>query len=324
MRQKIKENLFNIIIMIIYACISFILILYHENWRDEAQAWMLARDLNIFELILQLKYEGHFILWFLILMPFAKLGFPYITTNIISWLICLLSVILILWKSPLKKYQKILFVFSAPMIYLYSVISRPYCLIPLAISLIACFYKDRKEKPIRYILSIVLLANTHVIMLGMVGVLLLEFFIECFKERKNNSTEQNKKYMINFILAIILIIISMLPLITSALENKLTYTSKITDASSYIVNILVTFIIFIIAIVPLTIRLITKKYNYLLNNFLLLIDTVLLLISTIIVTYFINVLTQNIYITIISAPIIFLCFRNYPKYSLQFTTILFW
>ena len=73
MKQKTKKNLFNIIIILTYAFISFLLIFFHENWRDEAQEWLLVKDLNIFELISQLKYEGHFALWYLILMPFAKL-----------------------------------------------------------------------------------------------------------------------------------------------------------------------------------------------------------------------------------------------------------
>lgn len=30
---------------------TFTLIFFHENWRDEAQAWLLARDCNIYELI---------------------------------------------------------------------------------------------------------------------------------------------------------------------------------------------------------------------------------------------------------------------------------
>lgn len=76
-----------IIVFTIYACITFSLLFFHESWRDEAQAWLLARDCSIPELVAAMKYEGHFLLWYFILMPFAKNGFPYITTNILSWLI---------------------------------------------------------------------------------------------------------------------------------------------------------------------------------------------------------------------------------------------
>ena len=83
-KNYIKENKKDLIIILIYAIITFIVtIFFHEKWRDEAQAWLLARDLNPIELFKQMKYEGHPPLWHLILMPFAKLGFPYMTINII-------------------------------------------------------------------------------------------------------------------------------------------------------------------------------------------------------------------------------------------------
>lgn len=50
MKKFIKEKK-EIIIWAIYFCCTFILIFFHENWRDEAQAWLLARDCTIIELI---------------------------------------------------------------------------------------------------------------------------------------------------------------------------------------------------------------------------------------------------------------------------------
>lgn len=225
MKNWILKNKKELIIFSIYALCSLILVLFHENWRDEGQAWLIARDCNFFELLQQLKYEGHFILWYLILMPFAKLGFPYITTNIISWLITCASVWIILKKAPFKTYKKILFIFTFPMIYLFPVISRCYCLIPLAISLIAVFYKDRTEKPIRYILSIALLANTHVIMLSMVGVLLIGFYYDQIKSWKNNSPKIKKNIAISFIIIVVLLILTALPLIGSINTNQTTKKS---------------------------------------------------------------------------------------------------
>lgn len=167
-----------------------------------------------------MKYEGHFLLWYLILMPFAKLGFPYITTNIISWIITSLSVWLILDKAPFKFYKRVLLIFTFPLLYIFPVISRCYCLIPLAIVLMCIFYKDRKERPLRYLLSIVLLANTHVIMLGMVGVVLLEYVLEFYKDSKNISAKDKKKRLSCLAITIILLIITMLPLFGCLNTNK--------------------------------------------------------------------------------------------------------
>lgn len=218
--KKNKKLIINCLLLISYAVISFLILIFHEPWRDEAQQWLIVRDLDIGQIISQMKYEGHFVLWYMILFPFVKLGFPYITANIISWIICVISVYLIIFKSPLKTWVKILFIFSLPLIYYYPVISRCYCLIPLAISLIAITYKNRKQKPINYMLSIILLLNTHVIMLGLVGILILLFFIEELKEFKHMSTIEKKKFILSLLIGFILGIISILPLFKSASINE--------------------------------------------------------------------------------------------------------
>ena len=50
MIKWIKEHK-KLIIFIIYSVFTFSLMFLHKNWRDEAQAWLLARDCNILELI---------------------------------------------------------------------------------------------------------------------------------------------------------------------------------------------------------------------------------------------------------------------------------
>lgn len=185
-----------------------------------------------------MKYEGHFLLWYLILMPFAKLGLPYCTTNIISWALTCVSVWLILHKAPFKFYKRVLLIFTFPMLYLFPIISRCYCLIPLSIVLMCIFYKDRKEKPLRYLLSIVLLANTHVIMLGMVGIVLLEYIWELYKDSKNISLQDRKKRIHGLIITGFLLVITALPLVgclgtNQDLGDNSNYLSKILIAISY-------------------------------------------------------------------------------------------
>ncbi len=220
MKEFIKKNKVNLVVMLCYSIITFIILLFHESWRDEAQAWLIARDLNIIDIFRQMKYEGHPVIWYLILVPFAKLGLPYVTVKIVSWLISNIAVWLILKKAPFNLILKILFIFSMPMIYLYPSISRSYCLIPLAITIVAIYFGQRHEKPIQYILSILFLANTHVIMYGMVGILLLLFYIEeLLQNRKTNSKEQKKKVYISLIVIIVGLILTLIPIIISMLTN---------------------------------------------------------------------------------------------------------
>ncbi len=177
MKKFIKENKIELIIMLIYISVTFLIsIFFHEKWRDEAQAWLMARDLNFVGLFRQVKYEGHPFLWHLILMPFAKLGFSYIIQSIISLIFMWMFAWLLLKKSPFKMFVKIIILFSLPIIYSYPVISRNYSLIPIALSIIAILYKERNEKKIRYILSILFLAYTHVLMWGLVRNIICNVF----------------------------------------------------------------------------------------------------------------------------------------------------
>ena len=220
MKEFFKKNKFNIIVLFIYSVTTFIIMLYHESWRDEAQTWLIAKNLNFIEIFQQMKYEGHPCLWIYMVLPFAKLGFPYITQNIICWIIMNITVAILLWKTSVDKLIKVLIIFSAPFIYYYSIIARNYCLIPLALVLIAALYKDRGKKPIQYVAAITLLAHTHILMLGLVGILYTLFFIEeLFIHFKTKTKTEKKWIIVSLIIAILGLIILFLQLYGSTSEN---------------------------------------------------------------------------------------------------------
>lgn len=219
-RNYIKKNKLSIIIALIYAAITLTIVIFHENWRDEAQSWLIARDLSIIDIFKQMKYEGHPVLWYLILLPFAKLGLPYITVNIISWSIMCTTAYILLKNAPFDKYIKIIILFTTPFLYWYPVIARSYCLIALAIVLIASTYKKRKEEPIKYVLSIMLLSYTHVIMFALVGLLYLFFFFEeIILKFKKKTKEEKKKIIIALVLALIGLAVLFLQLFASLKTN---------------------------------------------------------------------------------------------------------
>ena len=235
-KEKIKGKE-EIIIMFFYIIITFLIaIFFHEKWRDEAQAWLLARDLNPIELFRQMRYEGHPFLWSLILMPFAKLGFPYITQSIISLLIMWIAVWIFLKKSPFNNFIKIIILLSLPVIYLYPVISRNYSLIPLSLSIIAMLYNQRNEKKIQYILSILLLAYTHILMWGLVGILSLLYFIEQIKQiiQHKENKKENIKVIVGFGIAIIGLIVLIISLMGSTSVNQGVHISL--EFNQYISN----------------------------------------------------------------------------------------
>ena len=73
--QKIDRDGFAILFTTAFGLIAFFLIQSHEMWRDELQAWLLARDsISITELFQNLKYEGHPGLWHLLLYPLTRIS----------------------------------------------------------------------------------------------------------------------------------------------------------------------------------------------------------------------------------------------------------
>ncbi len=205
---------------IVYLCLVAVGLFFHENWGDEVQQWLLVRDLDFPGLLSHLKGEGHMLPWYLIILPFAKLGFPLKTVNIISAVLVSAATGLILWKAPFEWYKKALFIFCPAMVYYFPVISRCYALVPLAIIFTALSYKNRHEKPMRFLLSLILLANTHMLMWGMVAAIASEYFFEFLGNTKNMSKDSVRKEVLAIVSAAVILLITLLPLIIGTNGNS--------------------------------------------------------------------------------------------------------
>ena len=229
-KEILVNKKFEISMMVLFAIFSFIIMYFHESWRDEAQAWLISRDISWLNIIKQVKYEGHPWLWFYLLAFFSKIGLPYFTIKIVSWIATNIFVWILLNRAPFKKITKVLLIFSTPVLYLYPAIARDYCLIPLAIGLIAVYYQKKTEKPIQYILSIMLLANTHLIVWGLVGALLLEFYLEQLIKQKREFFS-NKKMWISLIIAIVLLLSIIIPL-CGGLSKSITVENRVKTQDS--------------------------------------------------------------------------------------------
>lgn len=183
----IKNNKFNISVLILYLLIASFALFHHELWRDEAQAWCLVRDMDFSGMFYITRTEGHPLMWYLILFPFAKMGASVISMQIISLVFVFLAVFFFLFKSPFNNWIKVLTIFSAGMLYYLPVVARNYCLIPIFLFLLAYTYKDRKEKPVLYTTLLILLSNTHSLMLGFCATLALFFCYEMIKSKINKT-----------------------------------------------------------------------------------------------------------------------------------------
>jgi len=134
---------------------------YHEPWFDEAQAWLIGRDATIKELLSSIThYEGHPPLWHLILMPFAKLGVPFeIGLKSVNFTLATMAMGILIFKAPFNRFIRCTIPFTYFFFYQYGVISRTYSLMMLGFVLSAMFFKERNEKPFRFIAALSLICG---------------------------------------------------------------------------------------------------------------------------------------------------------------------
>ena len=111
----------NNFIFLLYCVFVILLLINHEYGRDEFQVWLMVKKLSFFEIILQMKYEGHPCLWHLIIKIFAELNFSYCIMGVISTSFALLGVWILLYKSSFEIYTKCLICFSFSILFCCSV-----------------------------------------------------------------------------------------------------------------------------------------------------------------------------------------------------------
>lgn len=156
----------------------------HEPWFDEAQAWLLARDLSVWELFAgQLRYEGTPGLWHLLLLPLAKLGAPYESMQVLAVAIALAGAYVLVRDGPFPLPVTALLLFSFVIGYQYAVVARSYVLLPLLLFLLARTWPKRATRVGRLTVLLVLIANVSVHGLLIAGSLTGLHLWERWRER---------------------------------------------------------------------------------------------------------------------------------------------
>lgn len=180
------------IIFGIFIALYFIISFFHEPMYDEAQAWMIARDASWYELMFEIPhYEGHPPFWHLILALFAKTGIPFEVGLRIPGAICwILSVGILLFRSPFPKPIKCLLPFTYYIFFRYGIVVRPYCLTMLGLFLAASTYKKKGEKPFAFMASLLVLCVSSAYGMALAAGICVIWIIELFTRYKTNYLKQ--------------------------------------------------------------------------------------------------------------------------------------
>lgn len=205
-KEKIEEKkLLQILLLIIYFCITFILLIYHEPWRDEIQALSLVRSSSsIFELFSKTIYEGHPSLWFLILYQIKDSNNSIFLSQIIHLFITWFGVSILFFTSKIRLLYKSMIIFGYFFIYEYSVIFRNYS-IGISLLFLTCYLLSKKN-------FIGASISTFLLVQSNIYALLIGFSLWCIisiSEYKQN----NKKLLISIPIVALGIILSILDII---------------------------------------------------------------------------------------------------------------
>ncbi|HET6930105.1 MAG TPA: hypothetical protein VFI45_07270 [Candidatus Acidoferrum sp.] len=147
------------LVLLAYSCVVLWTIRYHEKWADEAQAWLIARDLDLRTIWFhELRYEGspglwHTILWIAQHVFHAGYG----ALGYIGASFAIAGAAVLLFFAPFPRYIRWPLVFTYVMVYQYAVIARPYTLLPLLVFAAAILFKDTLH-PERITLVLLLLS----------------------------------------------------------------------------------------------------------------------------------------------------------------------
>ncbi len=135
---------------------------YHEPWRDEADAWLMARDASLGEMLHIAGYAGTPILWYVIQAPLAKAGAPYMYQRFLHLLIAGTAVGVLLCRAPFSFVVRLALAFGYFLSFEYAIVARNY-----SSGILLCFGalamdRDRLRLAPLYGLVIGLTANVSV------------------------------------------------------------------------------------------------------------------------------------------------------------------
>jgi len=213
---KNRKNLPAFLLLILAAALGIISVYYHEMWRDESQAFLIVRDSkNLAELWQNVRYEGHPILWYLILYLSYHI-FPSIyTIQIIHLLIGLSIVWLILLYSPFTLFEKFLLIFSYFFSFEYLVVSRNYSIgILLLFAAVIFFFRNKSAFSIIVLAFLLgLSANANIYSLVIAFWLFLFFLVQTFLD-KNERAIKKKEVYLSVIIFVLLNVVAVLQLVS--------------------------------------------------------------------------------------------------------------
>jgi len=181
-RHFIGLSLAESLVLLISTAIAAVAVGFHEPWADEAQAWLIARDLGIRGILHQMGYEGSPPLWHLLLWLLIRLHLPYAVLGIVSLTLVAAGMYIWLRWSPLPAPVRLLVPFTFYYQYQYAVVARSYALSTLLAFAAVALWRAKPVRVIPFGLVVALLAQTNMHGFMIAGGIACSFAWECYRD----------------------------------------------------------------------------------------------------------------------------------------------
>ena len=161
---KSPKSVVSVLILLTWLSVVSVVATQHELWRDEVRALLIALEpASVWQLPALLKYEGHPLLWYLILRGAFWVTQTPVVLQVVSICIAFASVVIFYTRAPFPVWQKILFMWGVLPAYEYCIASRNYGISMLLFFLFATVYSHKTvlHKKNIFILAGVLIALAH-------------------------------------------------------------------------------------------------------------------------------------------------------------------
>ncbi|SDV01757.1 hypothetical protein SAMN04488544_3530 [Microlunatus sagamiharensis] len=147
---------------LVFAAAGALLLHAHEPWRDELQAWLIARSSGSpVQLWDNARYEGHPLLWHLLLFFAGLVSGGPATMQVVHLLVGAVMVHLLLRFAPLRRRHRLGLGLGYLMLYEYTVISRNYSLGVLAAFGFCVLWRTRTRSCLPLAAVLLLMAQTN-------------------------------------------------------------------------------------------------------------------------------------------------------------------
>lgn len=151
-----------LILWLVFAAVTLVMVWYHEPWRDEAQGFVVVRDNTLPGLILHMRVESQFLVWYLFTWPFVRLfGLPIFGVNLLHWALSCSTACLIVRRAPFRLFTRAALIFSILFAFEFTVVARHYAIGVFLLTVLLMNWRERFRHPILYACGIALCASTN-------------------------------------------------------------------------------------------------------------------------------------------------------------------